>query len=95
MYRNDLDRIVQDKLVISRKHQPQLSDPKLKVSSDFHNPLVNPLPYNIQNPYILKEMQKMSTHNVRNDPTLASQEGTERQRNESSYFARQANNIFM
>lgn len=77
MYRNDLDRNVQDKLVMSRKnYPPQSSDPMLKVSTDYHNPLVNPLPYNIQNPYILKEMQKMSTHNVRNDPTLASQEGT-------------------
>jgi hypothetical protein len=76
MYRNDLDRNVQDKLAMSRKNYPQSSDPMLKVSTDYHNPLVNPLPYNIQNPYILKEMQKMSTQNVRHDPTLASQEGT-------------------
>lgn len=24
----------------------------------FHNPMTNPLPYNIQNPYILKEMMR-------------------------------------
>lgn len=29
----------------------------LKVE-DRHNPMVNPIPYNIQNPYILKEMQR-------------------------------------
>lgn len=27
---------------------------------DYHNPLINPMPYNIQNPYILKEMNKQS-----------------------------------
>ena len=26
------------------------------IRPDFHNPLTNPIPYNIQNPYILKEM---------------------------------------
>lgn len=27
---------------------------------DRHNPMVNPLPYNIQNPYILREMKRKS-----------------------------------
>lgn len=27
---------------------------------DYHNPLINPMPYNIQNPYILKQMTKQS-----------------------------------
>lgn len=25
---------------------------------DRHNPMVNPLPYNLQNPYIIKEMKR-------------------------------------
>jgi len=56
LYRSDLDRLVQDKLSQSRRQNSayQQSDPKMKVSDDYHNPLVNPLPYNIQNPYILK-----------------------------------------
>lgn len=29
----------------------------LKVE-DRHNPMVNPLPFNIQNPYILREMKR-------------------------------------
>ena len=28
---------------------------------EFHNVLTNPLPYNIQNPYILKEMTGLKT----------------------------------
>ena len=31
---------------------------------DRHNPMVNPLPYNIQNPYLLKEM--MRKHEIMN-----------------------------
>ncbi len=54
MYRNDLDKIVHDKMSQSRKNNQYVSDPKLTVSSDHHNPLINPLPYNIQNPYLLK-----------------------------------------
>lgn len=26
-----------------------------------HNPMVNPLPFNIQNPYILREMQRKAS----------------------------------
>ena len=77
LYKNDLDRLMQDKLAHSRKnYQAQHSDPRFKVSEDYHNPLVNPLPYNIQNPYILREMQRMSTQNVRNEQNLLSQEVT-------------------
>lgn len=32
----------------------------MKIPSDQHNTLINPLPYNIQNPYILKEMNRQS-----------------------------------
>lgn len=31
-----------------------------KLGTDQHNTLINPLPYNIQNPYILREMNKQS-----------------------------------
>lgn len=54
LYRHDLDRIIHDKLSQSRKNNQLMSDNKLTVSSDHHNPLINPLPYNIQNPYLLK-----------------------------------------
>ena len=30
-------------------------------SQNNHNPMVNPIPYNIQNPYILKEMTGLKT----------------------------------
>lgn len=29
-----------------------------KIASDYHNTLTNPMPYNIQNPYILREMNR-------------------------------------
>ena len=48
----------------SRVKQRSFTGPYIK--NDFnvnkietrHDPMVNPLPYNIQNPYILKEMQR-------------------------------------
>ena len=53
MYRQDLDRFMQDKLSQSRKNNLD-RESKLSLSDHYHNPLINPLPYNIQNPYILK-----------------------------------------
>lgn len=32
----------------------------MKYPNDQHNALINPLPYNIQNPYILREMNRQS-----------------------------------
>ena len=32
----------------------------MKLPNEHHNALINPLPYNIQNPYILREMNKQS-----------------------------------
>ena len=47
---------MQDKLSQSRKNMQ--TEPRLKtnLNDDYHNPLTNPLPYNIQNPYILREL---------------------------------------
>ena len=49
----------------SQLHNPELSPSKsnLTINSaniklDRHNALLNPVPFNIQNPYILKEMQR-------------------------------------
>lgn len=57
-YRHDLDKIMQDKLAQSRKNtqqlQPSNSYSHASNISEYHNPVTNPLPYNIQNPYILR-----------------------------------------
>lgn len=53
MYRHDLDKIMQDKLSQSRKNYEE-RESKPSLSEHYHNPLINPLPYNIQNPYLLK-----------------------------------------
>jgi hypothetical protein len=45
-----------------------MTNPNSYVKNDFnvlkvedrHNPMINPLPYNIQNPYILREMKRRS-----------------------------------
>lgn len=54
MYRNDLDKFMQDKLTRSRAKNESNIELKSKIPENYHNPLINPLPYNIQNPYILK-----------------------------------------
>ena len=32
----------------------------MKLGGDYHHALINPLPYNIQNPYILREMNRQA-----------------------------------
>lgn len=49
-------------------HNPELSPLKgtkliILGKSERHDLLLNPLPFNIQNPYILKEMQKRGAMN--------------------------------
>lgn len=51
-YREDLDRMREGQ---GREGRSQ-SEAGLMRGGDIHNILTNPLPFNIQNPYILKEM---------------------------------------
>jgi hypothetical protein len=51
-YREDLDRMLEGQ---GREGRSQ-SEAGLVRGGDMHNILTNPLPFNIQNPYILKEM---------------------------------------
>ena len=64
-YKEDLDTSSPAPLASnSRVKERSLTGPYIK--NDFnvnkiearHDPMVNPMPYNIQNPYILKEMQR-------------------------------------
>ncbi len=61
---------LQDKLSLSRKNNQNTYEPKNNVPQNQHNPLINPIPYNLQNPYILKEMQKLSSSSIKNDPQI-------------------------
>lgn len=63
------------------------SESNLKFDTDYHNPVVNPLPYNIQNPYIIRDIAM--------DNESTQQRGGEGvgQNSRESYFARQGNNM--
>ena len=59
-YKEDLDKT-------SNRRERAMSNPNSSlIKNDFnvlkvedrHNPMVNPLPFNIQNPYILREMKR-------------------------------------
>lgn len=52
-YREDLDRNRTEKEM--QRRRPSESTPHL---NNKHNPLVNPLPFNVQNPYILKQLER-------------------------------------
>lgn len=62
-YKEDLDQS-SPAIKGSRMRERSLTGPELK--NDFntsqiehrHNPMLNPMPYNIQNPYILREMRQ-------------------------------------
>lgn len=57
-YKEDLDKVKSDKDMTRNR---TLSDQyNMKLPSDQHNALINPLPFNIQNPYILREMNRQS-----------------------------------
>ena len=57
--RKDLDKIKVDKDNLSRSRT--LSEQQnIKLPQDQHHALINPLPYNIQNPYILREMNRQN-----------------------------------
>lgn len=53
-YREDLDKVREHQNI--GKNSTNLSESSLRQNSEYHNILTNPLPFNIQNPYILKEM---------------------------------------
>lgn len=67
-YKHDLDKLRSDKNIMS---QSQLNHPNPEnspysiyfynsdtIKAERHNLLLNPVPYNIQNPYILRDMQR-------------------------------------
>ena len=51
-YRENLDMMLEGK----DRYQSDKGVSLAAMRPEFHNVLTNPLPYNIQNPYILKEM---------------------------------------
>ena len=65
-YKEDLDRNRADKEM--QRRRPSDSTPHI---NNKHNPLVNPLPFNVQNPYILKQMERNNTALTRNGSYLA------------------------
>ena len=57
-YKEDRDKVRHEKEVFKTR---SMSDHQnVRLHSDQHNALINPLPYNIQNPYILREMNHQS-----------------------------------
>ena len=52
-YREDLDKLRSNKEEI-RNSRLKSEQSNLKLQGDLHNAIVNPVPYNIQNPYILR-----------------------------------------
>lgn len=53
-YRHDLDKVVQQKETLKRSRTEAHT---IHYPESQHNAIINPLPYNIQNPYILREMR--------------------------------------
>lgn len=62
-YKSDLDKNVVDKgMTLTRRR----SSESASILPSKHNPLYNPLPYNVQNPYILKQMERNSSGLIKN-----------------------------
>lgn len=57
-YREDLDKNRVDRDM--QRKRPSESTPHL---NNKHNPLVNPMPFNLQNPYILKQLERNNSRN--------------------------------
>ena len=63
-YKEDLDQSSPISPKMSRVREKsytgsaKVNDFNTSQMEDRHNPMVNPLPYNIQNPYILREMKR-------------------------------------
>ena len=62
-YKDDLDRNIHDKDQINKRKG---SESSVNLSNK-HNPLCNPMPYNVQNPYILKQMERNNSGLLRNN----------------------------
>lgn len=57
-YKQDLDKVKNDKDYFRTRTMSEQQS--MRLPNDQHNALINPLPYNIQNPYILREMNRQS-----------------------------------
>lgn len=67
-YKEDLDRHVQEKETMNKRRN---SESFSTLAPQKHNPLSNPLPYNVQNPYILKQLERNTSGQLRNASYLA------------------------
>ena len=56
-YREDLDKVKQHQHDIRNK---SVSELELKYPFEQHHPLINPIPYNLQNPYIKRDLEQQS-----------------------------------
>lgn len=59
-YKEDLDKIRNQNAEISRSRSEKHA---YNVADGQHHLFLNPLPYNIQNPYILKQMRRETYNN--------------------------------
>lgn len=70
-YKQDLDKVKTDRQLFKSR---TISEQQARLPNDQHNAIINPLPYNIQNPYILRQMNKQSylatigNQNITNSP---------------------------
>jgi len=77
-YKDDLDKIITEK---EQSHLRTIRDDNRSFypnpNQTNHNPLYNPVPFNIQNPYILKDMRRSmspppSNHTAESNPPAQS-----------------------
>lgn len=66
-YKEDLDKNMVEKNEINKRRNSEST----ALLTNKHNPIFNPLPYNVQNPYILKQMEKSSSGVLKNSSYLA------------------------
>lgn len=69
-YKEDLDKLKADNYSFKLKSFSEQQN--IKMPENHHHALINPLPYNIQNPYILKEMNKQTYLATRGDSKFRS-----------------------
>lgn len=68
-YKEDLDKLKTDNYSFKQKTLSEQQN--IKMPENHHHALINPLPYNIQNPYILREMNKQTYLATRGTQNLA------------------------
>ena len=59
-YKEDLDKVRNEKDMFKTRSMSEHQN--VRLPGDQHNALINPLPYNIQNPYILREMNRQQSY---------------------------------